>query len=294
MLAKVCVFGFNRPHHAENLLRSLSACKLAEKTDVVFIVDGPRNKKESVLCLSTLDSTQSFERLFKSLTVIKRESNFGLAKSLVSGVSQVLNECEKVIVLEDDLVLTTDFLKYMNQALDYYKNNDEIGSISAFTTPIVGLDAESVYFHPRPTSWGWATWRDRWDKCDWSYSPSSLLEEIVFWFKSRKAGQDVYRMFKNNSKKKINSWAIMWTAYHITHDLKSVCPVTTRVRNNGFDSDATHCFGMNPFPSNFQAQTDLDTRFVREVLFDRKVIKQINYYHSNIFKFKNKLRLILK
>ncbi|MBE1274995.1 sugar transferase [Enterovibrio baiacu] len=292
MHADVVVFGFNRVKPLEDLLNSLKQCRLSDETNVILFIDGPRNKRDE-MCIAQVKSEviQKFDGCFNSFSVNFREKNMGLASSLKSGISEAFRDNEKLIVLEDDLKLSENFLLYMNQSLDYYRENKLIGSISGFSTRVQSNQVESVHFHPRPCSWGWGTWKDRWEKCDWDYKPTTKLDALRMWYKSRKAGQDVFRMYKNQLEGRINSWAIMWTIHHIRSNWLVVYPIQSKVINAGFGDDATHCTGRNPFPTNLDMSNSGNFHLMPEPKIDTKTLKQVNYFHSNFYKILFKLGL---
>ena len=95
--------------------------------------------------------------------------NKGLACSIIDGVTKIVNDYEKIIVLEDDLITTPNFLNFMNQALHFYITDATIFSISGYTLNLPSLPSYSkdFYLGYRGSSWGWGTWKDRWDEVDW-------------------------------------------------------------------------------------------------------------------------------
>ncbi|EHK2921023.1 glycosyltransferase [Vibrio parahaemolyticus] len=289
--APVVVFAFNRPDNVFSLLNSLIRCDGSKYTEVYIYIDGHRELSEQKVVHRTYSICLEYLNCFKSVKIIRRNENLGLAKSLKSGISDVLELHDKIIVLEDDLVLSKDFLSYMNQALNFYECDKRVGSISGFTTELIGSSQYDNYFHPRPCSWGWATWKDRWESCDWDYIPSDFNQKLRLKLSAYKAGQDVYRMYQNQLKGKINSWAIIWTVNHLLNSLYVVYPYKSKVKNVGFGEDATHCIGGNPFPSNFVDSDLRDFNFDKDVTFRKETLKQVNYYHSNIYKILYKLGL---
>lgn len=289
--APVVVFAFNRPDNVFSLLNSLIRCDGSKYTEVYIYIDGHRELSEQKVVHRTYSICLEYLNYFKSVKIIRRNENLGLAKSLKSGISDVLELHDKIIVLEDDLVLSKDFLSYMNQALNFYECDKRVGSISGFTTELIGSSQYDNYFHPRPCSWGWATWKDRWESCDWDYIPSDFNQKLRLKLSAYKAGQDVYRMYQNQLKGKINSWAIIWTVNHLLNSLYVVYPYKSKVKNVGFGEDATHCIGANPFPSNFVDSDLRDFNFDKDVTFRKETLKQVNYYHSNIYKILYKLGL---
>ncbi|MBE4582236.1 glycosyltransferase family 2 protein [Vibrio navarrensis] len=291
MIAPVALFLFNRPDLSETVLKSLSLCKNAKFTDLYIFIDGPRDKRDLDLQKLIIQIVDKYSPFFANVEVSKSDNNRGLAFSLKSGISSIFLDNEAVIVLEDDLILSKNFLVYMNQSLDYYKENTLIGSISGFSTRVQSSQVEDVYFHPRPCSWGWGTWKDRWEQCDWEYKPNTRLDALKMWLKTRKAGQDVYRMYKNQLAGRINSWAIMWTIHHLRSNWLVVYPVQSKVINAGFGNDATHCTGRNPFPATLDFSNKDSFHFVSEPKIKPKLLKQVNYYHRNIYKLLFKMGL---
>lgn len=290
-LPPICVFGFNRPELINQLFETLAKCDDANNSHVYMFIDGPRCDKDVSLCSEVVRVSKKYSDQFAKFEIKKSEENKGLARALKEGVSSILNFHDTVIVLEDDLVLSKDFLTYMNQALSFYQDDKRVGSISGFTTKLSTSSQYDNYFHPRPCSWGWATWKDRWESCDWDYIPSDFNQKLRLKLSAYQAGQDVYRMFQNQLKGKINSWAIIWTVNHLLNSLYVVYPYQSKVKNVGFGEDATHCKGGNPFPSNFVDSNLCDFTFDKDVTYRKETLKQVNYYHSNLYKILYKLGL---
>ncbi|ASP46642.1 hypothetical protein [Cognaticolwellia beringensis] len=291
MLADVIIFGFNRSDLIEQLLSNLVKCTLANESNVHIFIDGPRNTSDE----NERDKIRAFlERTnfpFKSTNINYSPVNKGLAKSLTEGISSVFLNTDKVIVLEDDLIIASDFLLYMNKSLDFYDENKRVGSISGYSININYPTEKDNFFHPRPCSWGWATWKDRWQECDWNYDVGGVIGRLLLWIKTRKAGQDVYRMYRHNELGKINSWAILWTISNINSNLLTSYPTKSRVINSGFNENATHCKSDNPFPSKLYSETSVKLDFCNKTKLDPKILKKYNFYFSNIYKVLFRLKL---
>ncbi|WP_417764151.1 hypothetical protein [Shewanella chilikensis] len=295
MLADIVIFGFNRPDSLANLLSSLSGCSLADESNVHVFIDGPRNDSDKAsIDIIKMSIVKNFFTCFASLNIVYRQKNLGLAKSLRDGIDNLFEKNDRLIVLEDDLILSENFIVYMNQALNFYEGEPSIGSISGFTTSICKpLDYPfDTYFHPRPCSWGWATWKNKWGKCDWNYKPDNFFESLILRKKSSLAGQDVYRMYRNQQLGTINSWAIMWTIHHLRNNLLTVYPYQSMVRNDGFSTLGTHCKGINPFPTNFKSDRNHSFCFNNRLVIERETLKAVNYFHSNFYKLLFRLKLV--
>lgn len=245
MLAPVVIFVYNRPEHAEETIKSLSKNYLANETEVYIYSDGPKNEKAIAqvgLVRDYIDSLPQ-RKLFKSVEIIKAEANKGLANSIISGVTEIIEQYRRVIVVEDDLVSTPDFLQFMNEALDYYETDPRIWSISGFTFKInFPKDYKSdLYLSYRGISTGYATWRDRWNKVDWDvldYQEFRNNRELRQRF--NRGGRDMANMLDLQMQGKIDSWAIRWCYVQSKLDMLTVCPVVSRIKNIGFDGTGTH------------------------------------------------------
>lgn len=294
MKAPVIVFTFNRADNLESLLYSLSLCEYANKTKVYVFVDGPRNesdRKQQLLFNCIFAKTQ---KSFLELNVSKRDVNIGLRKSLIAGVTDVLSNYESVIVLEDDLVLSPNFLVYMNESLCFYKEKQDVASISGYTNQISKHNIKDNYFHLRPCSWGWATWKNRWEGVDWEYRPTTVKEWVALWLKCKPVGDDIFRMYKNLQTGKINSWAISWTIHNIINKKLTSYPYISKVTNEGFGEMATHCVSDNPFVTNFRNTNENNFYFSSELKTNIKEVFKFNLYFSNLYKLIFKLGFRLR
>jgi hypothetical protein len=245
MFAPVIIFVYVRPEHTIKTIEALSINRLAKETNVFIFSDAPKNDKvidKVKEVREYIDSLQN-RKLFKSITIKKAEENMGLANSVISGVNEIINEYGRVIVVEDDLITSVDFLEYMNDALEYYENDNEIWSISGYTFKIdIPKNYKSdVYISYRGCSWGWATWRNRWNKVDWDVKD---YEEFKLNNKLRKkfnrGGRDMSDMLDNQMAGKIDSWAIRWCYAQFKLDMLTVYPIVSRVKNIGLDGSGTH------------------------------------------------------
>ncbi|MFW6351731.1 MAG: glycosyltransferase, partial [Bacteroidota bacterium] len=164
----VVIFCYNRPEHLKRTIDALKQNHGALETVVWFFSDGPASDKDNdavEAVRNILDNVSGFS----NLRVEKSRENKGLATSVITGVTRVLSESSACIVLEDDLETSPWFLDFMNEGLASYADDSEIFSVSGYCPPIpVPEDywAEAFRF-PRINSWGWATWRNRWEKVDW-------------------------------------------------------------------------------------------------------------------------------
>lgn len=238
--APVALFVYNRPHHALRALASLQANPEAPESDLYVFSDGPRNAAEAVI--KTRDAVRGFQG-FKSVTVIERPTNLGLARSIITGVETLLRDHGRVIVVEDDLILSRDFLSYMNVALDKYADDANVYQISGYMfdvdLPVLAGDA---FFLPLTTSWGWATWDRAWRAFDPDMTGLSTLEADVALRRrfDLDARYPYYDMLLRQRGGQVDSWAIRWYLSVFLRKGLVLYPRTSLVANGGMDGSGTH------------------------------------------------------
>lgn len=241
-MVPIVIFAYNRPDTTAELLESLKRNQEAPDSDLYVFIDGPKTTQEEY-------NVQKVRNLFATLTgfhsvnVHASNENLGLARSVITGVSQILNEFDAAIVLEDDLIVSDDFLLFMNDAVATYRDRRDIWSISGYTPELAisGSYGHDIFLVPRPQCWGWATWRDRWDTIDWDVQLFSLMKDKRQRAIFNKGGDDLYRTLDMERHGRIESWAIRWCyAAYLQHSY-TVNPITSKVQNIGMtDSDSHH------------------------------------------------------
>ncbi len=161
-LAPIVLFIYNRPEHTRRTLAALAANPLAIESDLVIYADGPKKPEH----LNSVESTRAVVRKatgFRSVSLVERDENFGLARSIILGVTEACNTSGRVIVLEDDLVVAPAFLSYMNWALDRYENEEKVMQIAGYMFPVdQPQELPPAFFLKLSSTWGWATWRRAW------------------------------------------------------------------------------------------------------------------------------------
>lgn len=240
--APIVLFAYKRPAHTRRVLQTLAMNPLAGKSHLYIFCDGPRSTQEGA-------AVAEVRRLVRrhswcgQVTVHERQTNAGLAQSIIAGVSEVLDRHEEVIVLEDDLELAPGFLEFMNAALERYRPQSRVMQISGYMFPVRVPRDQEAGFLPMISSWGWATWKRAWrhfdaDLAGWqevladasvrrrfdldgSYSYSRLLQQVH-------AGQ-------------ADSWAVRWHLAVFGQRGLTLFPARSFVRNRGWDGSGTHC-----------------------------------------------------
>ncbi len=244
--APLVVFVYNRKDKAEMVLNALNQNDLANETVLFIFSDAynPKKENDERKVNEVREYLEKFKSIstFKKIDVICATNHQGLATSVIKGVTKIINQYEKIIVTEDDLVAHKNYLKYMNEALDYYQNNDRIWSISGYTYALNSNKNESnVYFTYRGSSWGYATWKDRWDTVDWSMKDfSTLAWHLKRMHNLNLAGRDMWFMLRNQKKGVIDSWAVRWVFEQTRNQKLTVYPAQTLLHSIGMDGSGTH------------------------------------------------------
>ena len=253
-VAPICLFTYNRLAETKQTVEALKNNFMAAESELFVFSDGAKNKETASKVAEVRNYLKTLSG-FKNIEIVFSEDNKGLANSIIHGVSQVMSKYGKVIVLEDDLVTSPNFLDFMNQALEFYKDHQKVFSISGYTMNLPSLkkDKNDYYVGYRASSWGWASWSKSWVDVDWEikdykdFSKSKTSNRIF-----KRGGSDMLRMLKNQRNSKIDSWAITWCYHQFKKDQLTVFPTISKIVNIGFGKDATHT------KFTFRFETDLD------------------------------------
>ncbi|MFT7252502.1 MAG: hypothetical protein ACI9FW_002264 [Flavobacterium sp.] len=295
-LAPICLFTYNRLEETKQTIVTLQKNFLAKDSELFVFSDGPKNKASSYKIEAVRDYLKNIEG-FKSVTIYESDVNKGLAKSIIEGVSKVLANSDKVIVMEDDLVSTPNFLDFMNQTLNFYKVDTAVFSISGYTLNLPSLKHEKkdFYFGYRASSWGWGIWRDRWSPIDWEakdYTTFVKNKKKVNDFK--RGGTDMPRMLKNQMNGKIDSWAIRFCYHQFKENLMTVFPTISKIKSIGFSEEATHTSGTKRFITPIDSEIKRNFSFHTFTEIDKKLIKEFSSFFSVKNRIINQLRQKIK
>ena len=284
ILAPVVIFTYNRPDHTKKTIEALASNDLAKETELFIFSDAAKDDQSLSDVIATREYIDSIpkEEYFKDVEIIKAIKNKGLANSVIDGVTEIIDKYDSVIVIEDDLVSSKDFLTYMNNALNYYKYYQSIWSISGYNIPInIPSDYKhDVYLSYRGCSWGWATWKDRWNRVDWAVSDYNEFKS------NRKArnnfnrgGRDMADMLDLQMEGKIDSWAIRWCYAQYKLNMYTIYPVNSRIKNIGLDGSGTHSGITTRYDVNFKS--DNGTCKFEDVKINQYIISNFqNHYMS--------------
>ena len=237
--APIALFTYNRADHTRRAVESLLQNAEAKDSDLFIFSDGPKNEKT---VRGVADNREYIHTVtgFKTVTIVEREKNWGLANSLIAGITDVINKYGRVIVVEDDLILSPYFLKFMNDGLEKYKDDDRVGTITGFVPPIEEKLPET-FFLTYFQCWGWATWKRAWDLLETDARP--LLKGLRFKRKKFDVGGGVCNYGNLYCQKVglVDSWYLRYYASLFLKGKLSLYPGRSVATNEGLDGSGTHC-----------------------------------------------------
>jgi len=220
-------------------VEALKKNELAQDSELFIFSDGWKNENDKPKVLEVREYLKTING-FKKVTIIERDKNWGLAANIIDGVTEIVNDYGRIIVLEDDLVTSQYFLRFMNEALEMYKYEEKVASIHGYIYPI--KDLPDTFFIKGADCWGWATWKEKW--VIFEPDGKKLLEEVKRKNLAKEADfNGTYgftKMLKDQIKGKNNSWAIRWYFSAFLRDILTLYPGKSYVKNIGFGFDATH------------------------------------------------------
>lgn len=277
-LAPIIVFTYRRV--PDKLIDSLLENSLSKESELIIFSDGNKNDND----LKDIQKVREYIKTitgFNTIKIVESKINKGLANSIIDGVTDVIEEYGRVIVLEDDLIVSSDFLDYMNDALNFYKDNKNIWSISGYGPRIPCLEDYSydIYLSLRVSPWGWATWQDRWEKIDWEVKNyDQLIKDKELKKKFNLAGNDMFKMLELQMLGKIDSWAIRWYYNQFELGLYTIYPKRSKVVNIGFmDDKGTHTRGED---TKWMVALDNEPVVFHDINAQKDIIECFQQYHN--------------
>jgi hypothetical protein len=239
--APIALFVYNRPYHTRRTIDALKQNSLAEDSELIIFSDAAKSEAQAEVVREVRKYIGEIKG-FKSVTIVAREANLGLARSIIDGVTTIVNKYGRIIVLEDDMVTSQYFLTYMNEALEKYADDERVVSIHGYVYP-VDQPLPEAFFLPGADCWGWATWCGGW-AC-FNSDGQFLLDEL----KRRKlirafdfnGTYSISKMLEGQIKGINDSWAVRWHASAFLANKLTLHPGRSLVHNIGNDASGTHC-----------------------------------------------------
>ena len=242
--APIALFVYNRPKHTERTLKFLKQNELASESRLFVFSDGFKSDADEAGVLEVRELLKNIDG-FKSIEIIERKENMGLANSIIAGVGRLSADYGQVIVFEDDLISSPYTLTYFNDDLNRYRDEEKLMHIGAYMYNLQDVELPQTFIYRAATSWGWATWERAWrhfepniDKLMEQFNGSkkaafSIEHNMNFW----KQMQD-FKAGRNNS------WAIRWYASIFLKCGLTLNPSQSLVNNIGHDGSGVHS-GIN-------------------------------------------------
>jgi len=275
-IAPIALFVYERPLHTRLTVEALKKNDLSRDSDLVVFCDAAKTAAQTDAVREVREYIRQIAG-FKSVTIYERETNYGLARSIIEGVTMLCDEYGRVIVLEDDLVTSPYFLQFMNDALNMYEHEDQVMQISGYTYPIEQIGDET-FFLRLPLCWGWATWNRA-----WVHFRKSNDVMLKFDRKMRRAFtfNNTYHFWKqleSNKKGLLNTWFVYWYAALFLRGGLALYPGKSLVQNIGMDGSGAHMDPTNSY------NVELATTAVQVEPLLCKESEEAVKLHENFFK----------
>lgn len=238
--APITLFVYNRLEHTQKTVEALQKNNLAKESELFVFSDSPKNE-------DARENVEEVRKYIKTITGFKKveikenKENKGLANSIIAGVTDIVNRYGKVIVMEDDLVSSLYFLQFMNDALDFYENEEKVASIHGYLYPVKNKMPET-FFVQHTSSWGWATWKRGWDlfEKDGQKLLNKLEERNLIEKFNVNGAYNFSGMLKRQIAGITDSWAIRWNASSLLNDKLNLYPRRSLIQNIGQDGSGAH------------------------------------------------------
>ncbi|MEH6470968.1 MAG: glycosyltransferase [Halopseudomonas sp.] len=275
MTAPIAIFVYNRPSHTRRTIEALASNFLSSDSDLIVYSDAA---KTSVM-KSAVDEVRAYLATvtgFKSVQVRERTHNFGLAKSIIGGVTEVLQKEDRVIVLEDDMITSPYFLTYMNQALERYEHDERVASIHGYVYPMA-MALPEAFFLPGADCWGWATWRKGWAcfNADGQFLLNELEKHKLINEFDYNGSYPYSKMLQDQVNGLNDSWAVRWYASAFLAGKLTLYPGRSLVHNIGNDNSGTHCGEASQFDAVLaRSSIDLNSITVEPCLKGRAAFEE--------------------
>lgn len=276
--APIALFVYNRPQHTERTLKFLKQNDLAAESRLFIFSDGPKTAADEDKVQEVRDLLKTIDG-FKSIEIIERKENMGLAASVISGVSRLVKDYGQIIVFEDDLISSPHTLSYFNQALGRYRWEEKVMHIGAYMYHLKENDLPQSFFYRAATSWGWATWDRAWQHFE------ADIDVLMAQFDAKKKADfsidhqmNFWKQMEEFKKGKNNSWAIRWYASIFLKGGLTLNPAHSLVNNIGHDGTGVHS-GINDI-YNVVINPKPITRFPEDLVENQEAYQAISTFLS--------------
>lgn len=277
--APIALFVYNRPKHTARTLKFLQQNELASESRLFVFSDGARSAEDEANVLEVREILKNIEG-FKSVEIIARSENMGLANSIIAGVGKLTATYGQVIVFEDDLISSPYTLTYFNEALNRYRNEEKVMHIGAYMYNLKDAGLPQSFFYRAATSWGWATWERAWRH----FEPD--IDSLMAQFDTAKKtafsidhSMNFWKQMQDFKAGRNNSWAIRWYASIFLKAGLTLNPGQSLINNIGHDGSGIHS-GINDI-YNVVINPKPITEFPQELKENPQAYAAIKHFLSN-------------
>lgn len=282
----ILLITFNRPEHTK---RTIEALRVQKPPLVYVFQDGARagNEQDSVNCLAVREIIENEIDWKCELHTHFSEQNRGCRDAIIYAISSVLKEHEAVIVVEDDIITSPAFYTYMCKALEYYRNRPTVWSISGHSHSPEKFQVPEdydydVFASPRLFNWGWGTWRDRWERTDWSMSYYEAFMHHPYEMQAfMRGGDDLIPMLAHEKEGKSSAWDIQFAFAHFANHAVSIVPCESYTDNIGQDGSGTHSSVVQSNGVVNALNQNVQPKFIDNLYFDSRIINSL----CNVFTY---------
>ena len=292
-LAPIIVFSYNRPDHLRRTLEALAKNDLASESILYIYCDGAKDDATEEQKRRVDENRKVAHTVtgFKEVHIIEREKNVGLKDNIVGAVTEIVNQYGRIITLEDDVVTSVGFMKFMNEALETYKDEEKVMHVSAYMYPHKCRLPETFFYYVPYPGGGWATWKRAWNQ----YNDNT--QELYDYWHDKWDEFDIYggdylsNQLKKNLDGTLRTWFVKWYAVMRKQDALTLYPGKSLTNNIGFDNMATNCYVTTKFDVVPEDYVKVDKK---SLVVDKKASRAIYAFYQGHWYNKRRRNALIK
>ena len=252
MRTPIVMIAYNRPDIVRMTMRNVSLAEAVDERDIIMYIDGPRNETDRNRQNEIERIVSGYQKQLPRLKIVRREKNYGCRGNIVSAITEVINRFGRTIVIEDDILISRTFLRYMDEALDFYEDDKRIWAINAYQSPDLKIPKSykyDVYLNRINMCWGWGTWADRWNAVDFDLTDwPEKRADAAFLAKLEHASSGLRHMIESQYEGRLKTWDVQCSYHMVKNDFFCVEPKYQLSKNIGYVPGelAEHCHGDFP------------------------------------------------
>ncbi len=277
-MTPVVMIVFNRADMTRRMLLSFLKAEGSTDRDVRIFMDGARNESDRVKCDAVERIILEFKDQLPRMQIVRRDQNWGCRANIIDAVTTVMREYGRAIVIEDDILISRSFLRYMDDALEFYKDDKRIWCVNGYRNLGVKVPRtykNDIYLDRRNWSWGWGGWYDRWCRVDFDLKEwSSYMSDDRLVAKLDSCGMELRPMAEGVVRGGLNTWDIQCTVHVVLNDLYAIEPRVLLSKSIGFGGDSTHTSGANPILAAAKYYNWLP-KLVKNIQPEERILRQL-------------------